>query len=85
MTRTKKPKKLTALKKKEFIKDEKKAVKIYKKYGKPIKAIAKDEASLAQIISKIKTKHTMQCIYALKQTLNSKQIFLLVIAEHSEI
>lgn len=50
------PKKLTARKKKEFVKDEKKAAKVYKKYGKPIKAISKDEASHAKIISRIKTK-----------------------------
>lgn len=50
------PKKLTQKKKTEFIKDEKKAAKVYRKYGKPIKAIAKDETSHAKIIKKVKVK-----------------------------
>jgi len=50
-------KKLTTKKKKQFIKDEKKASKVYKKYGSPpFKAISKDETSHAKIISRIKTK-----------------------------
>lgn len=49
-------KKLTKGKKKQFIKDEKKASKVYKKYGNPFKDIAKDEKSHAKIISRIKTK-----------------------------
>jgi hypothetical protein len=50
------PKKLTARKKREFITDEKKAAKTYRKYSKPIKSLAKDETSHAKIISRIKTK-----------------------------
>jgi hypothetical protein len=56
MAKHQKPKKLTSAKKASFIKDEKKAAKTYKKYGKPIKSIAKDETSHVKIISKIKTK-----------------------------
>ena len=49
-------KKLTASKKKQFIKEEKKAAKVCKKYSKPFKAISKDETSHAKIISKLKPK-----------------------------
>lgn len=50
-------KKLTASKKKQFIREEKKASKVYKKYGSPpFKAIAKDEKSHAKIISRLKPK-----------------------------